>query len=45
MGLILEVSDPYDPVELGRFLDASTSDGALDEFWGVCNVPRNQRAL
>ena len=43
--LILEVSDPYDPVELGRFLDASTSDGELDEFWGVCNVPRNQGAL
>ena len=42
---ILELSDPYDPVELGRFLDASTSDGELDEFWGVYNVPRNQRAL
>lgn len=39
------MSDPYDPVKLGRFLDASTSDGELDEFWGVCNVPRNQRAL
>jgi len=42
---ILEVSDPYDPVELGRFLDASTSDGELDDFWGVYNVPRNPRAL
>lgn len=33
--LILDVTDPYNPVEVGRFLDDSTNDGEPNDFWGV----------
>ncbi len=33
--LVLDVSDPYNPVEVGRFLDDSTNGGEPNDFWGV----------
>ncbi|MCH7583481.1 MAG: hypothetical protein IIC72_12750 [Acidobacteria bacterium] len=39
--LVLDVSDPWNPVEVGRFLDASTNDGLPNNFWGVYKVPNN----
>ena len=35
----LDVSDPYNPVEIARFLDASTNGGFPNDFWGVYKVP------
>ncbi|MEN8238727.1 MAG: PA domain-containing protein [Actinomycetota bacterium] len=37
--LILDVSDPYDPVETARFLDDSTNDGEPNDFWGIYKTP------
>jgi hypothetical protein len=34
--LVLDVSDPYNPVEVGRFLDNSSND-----FWGVYKIPND----
>ena len=39
--LVLDVSDPYNPMEVGRFLDASTNGGLPNDFWGVYKVPNN----
>ena len=39
--LVLDVSDPYNPVEVGRFLDASTNGGVPNDFWGVYKVPND----
>jgi hypothetical protein len=39
--LVLDVSDPYNPVEVGRFLDASTNGDAPNDFWGVYKVPND----
>ncbi len=39
--LVLDVSDPYNPVEVGRFLDASTNGGLANDFWGVYKVPND----
>ncbi|MDH3713851.1 MAG: hypothetical protein OET44_08410 [Gammaproteobacteria bacterium] len=33
--LVLDVTDPYHPVERARFLDNSTNDGLANDFWGV----------
>ena len=33
--LVLDVSDPANPVEVGRFLDDSTNGGNPNDFWGV----------
>ena len=37
--LVLDISDPYNPVETARFLDASTNDGEPNDFWGVYKEP------
>jgi hypothetical protein len=39
--LVLDVSDPYNPVEVGRFLDDSTNGGEPIDFWGVYKVPND----
>ena len=39
--LVLDVSDPYNPVEVGRFLDPSTNGGEPNDFWGVYKVPNS----
>ncbi len=33
--LVLDVTDPYNPVEVGRFLDNSTNNGLANDFWGI----------
>lgn len=33
--LVLDVTDPYNPVEVARFLDDSTNGGNPNDFWGV----------
>lgn len=33
--LVLDITDPYNPVEVARFLDSSTNDGEPNDFWGV----------
>lgn len=37
--LVLDISDPYNPVETARFLDASSNDGDPNDFWGVYKEP------
>ncbi len=37
--LVLDVTDPYNPVEVGRFLNNSTNGGMPNDFWGVYKVP------
>lgn len=37
--LVLDISDPYNPVETARFLDNSTNNGAPNDFWGIYKVP------
>ena len=39
--LVLDVSDAYNPTEVGRFLDASTNGGEPNDFWGVYKQPNN----
>jgi|GEM_PF-1716214 len=39
--LVLDVSDPWNPVEVGRFLDASSNGGEPNDFWGVYKVPND----
>ena len=39
--LVLDVSDPWNPVEVGRFLDASSNGGEPNNFWGVYKVPND----
>ncbi len=39
--LILDVTDPYNPVETARFLDNSTNDGLANDFWGVYKIPND----
>ncbi len=39
--LILDVTDPYNPVEIARFLDNSTNDGLANDFWGVYKIPND----
>ena len=33
--LVIDVTDPYNPVEVGRYLDSSTNGGEPNDFWGV----------
>lgn len=34
--LVLDVSDPYNPVEVARYLDRTgPNDGLANDFWGV----------
>ena len=39
--LVLDVSDPYHPEEVGRFLDDSSNGGHPNDFWGVYKVPND----
>ena len=39
--LVIDVTDPYNPVEIGRFLDASTNGGEPNDFWGVYKIPND----
>lgn len=40
--LVLDVSDPYNPVEVGRFLDNTVNaNGEPNNFWGVYKVPND----
>ena len=39
--LVLDVSDPWNPVEVGRFLDASSNGGEPNNFWGVYKIPND----
>ncbi len=39
--LIVDVTDPYNPVETARFLDNSTNDGLANDFWGVYKIPND----
>jgi hypothetical protein len=38
--LVLDVTDPYNPVEVARYLDRSgPNDGLANDFWGVYKEP------
>ncbi|MEN8041270.1 MAG: PA domain-containing protein [Actinomycetota bacterium] len=37
--VVLDISDPYNPVETARFLDDSTNGGESNDFWGIYKVP------
>jgi len=37
--LVLDVTDPYNPVETSRFLNASSNVDLANDFWGVYKVP------
>jgi hypothetical protein len=39
--LVLDVSDPENPEEVGRFLDDSSNDDEPNDFWGVYKVPND----
>jgi hypothetical protein len=39
--LVIDVSDPYNPEEVGRFLDASSNDDEPNDFWGVYKQPND----
>ena len=39
--LVLDVSDPANPVEVARFLDNSTNGGQPNDFWGVDKIPND----
>ena len=39
--LVLDVTDPSNPVEVGRFLDDSTNGGESNDFWGVYKIPND----
>lgn len=40
--LVLDVTDPYNPVEIGRFLDNSVNENdEPNNFWGVYKVPKD----
>lgn len=37
--IVYDISDPYNPVELTRFVDASTNGGEPLDFWGIYLEP------
>lgn len=40
--LVLDVTDPYNPVEIARYLDTSgPNDGLANDFWGVYKEPNS----
>ncbi|MCL1587574.1 MAG: hypothetical protein M3092_04075 [Actinomycetia bacterium] len=39
--LVLDISDPWNPVETARFVDASTNDGEPNDFWGIYKEPNS----
>lgn len=40
--IVLDVTDPYNPVEVARFLDAGgPNNGLANDFWGVHKVPND----
>ncbi|NIP35139.1 MAG: hypothetical protein GWN18_09340, partial [Thermoplasmata archaeon] len=40
--LILDVTDAYNPVEVGRYLDNEVNEnGEPNDFWGVYKVPND----
>jgi hypothetical protein len=39
--LVIDVSDPYNPEEVGRFLDDSSNGGLPNDFWGVYKQPND----
>lgn len=38
--LVIDVTDPYNPVEIGRYLDTEEA-GGFNDFWGVYKVPND----
>ncbi len=40
--LVIDVTDPYNPVEVARYLDRTgPNDGLANDFWGVYKEPRS----
>ncbi len=39
--LVLDVSDPSNPVEVARFLDNETNGGFPNDFWGIDKIPND----
>ena len=39
--LVLDISDPWHPVETARFVDDSTNDGEPNDFWGIYKEPNS----
>jgi hypothetical protein len=40
--IVLDVSDPYNPVEVARYLDTSgPNDGLANDFWGIYKEPNS----
>jgi hypothetical protein len=40
--LVLDVTDPYNPVEVARYLDRTgPNDGLANDIWGVHKIPRS----
>lgn len=38
--LVLDVTDPYNPVKIARYLDTTgPNDGMANDFWGVYKIP------
>jgi hypothetical protein len=38
--VVLDISDPYDPVEVARYL-GTNEEGVLNDFWGIYKEPNN----
>lgn len=38
--VILDITDPYNPEEIGRYL-GTNEDGVLNDFWGIYKEPNN----
>jgi hypothetical protein len=38
--MVLDISDPYNPVEIARYL-GNNEDGVLNDFWGVYKTPND----
>ena len=38
--IVLDISDPYAPVEIARYL-GTNEDGELNDFWGVYKIPND----
>jgi hypothetical protein len=38
--IVLDISDPYEPVEIARYL-GTNEDGDLNDFWGVYKIPND----
>lgn len=38
--IVLDVTDPYNPVEYSRYL-GTNEEGVLNDFWGIYKIPNN----